>query len=170
MGGSAAYDILGHAFFVTFSCYIRRRILDDDSAKRVVVGVLSSQLAKQHGGCAGFVVMPDHVHAVVHFGEAGQLSYFMKQWKQRSSVNIKRNLRENKIKYLGEDWLSDPVWQAGYYSFNLHGHDKLLEKINYMHANPVKAGLATRQEDWLFSSARHYVLGKSIGIKVVMPG
>ena len=94
----------------------------------------------------------------------------MKQWKQRSSVNIKRNLRENKIKYLGEDWLGDPIWQAGYYSFNLHGHGKLLEKINYMHANPVKAGLVARQEDWLFSSARHYLLGKSVGVKVVMPG
>jgi putative transposase len=170
MGGPVTYDDLGHAFFLTFSCYKRRRLLDDDSAKKVVIGVLSSQLTKQRGRCSGFVVMPDHVHAVVWFGEADQLSFFMKQWKQRSSVNIKRNMKARQTEYTGQVLLSDPVWQEGYYSFNIYDEDKLVEKINYMHGNPVKAGLVARPEDWQYSSARHYSLGRSVGVKLGMPG
>jgi putative transposase len=169
MGGPAAYDNLGHVHFLTFSCYKRRRLLDDDSSKRIVIGVLSSQLARQKAGCAGFVVMPDHVHALICFREAGQLSYFMKQWKQRSSVNIKRNLKERRIGYAESAPLSNPVWQEGYYSFNVHSEGKLVAKLNYMHGNPVKAGLVARPEDWQFGSARHYLLGRSVGVSIGMP-
>src|SRR4028118_1259965 len=92
MAGIRIYDREGHAHFVTFSCYRRRRALDHDRAKRIVLGVLNSQLSLQDGTCVGFVVMPDHVHAIVWFPAVDQLSHFMKQWKQRSSVQIKRLL------------------------------------------------------------------------------
>ncbi len=61
------FDREGHAHFVTFSCYRRRRLLDHDRAKKVVLGVLNSQLTRQDGRCVGFVVMPDHVHAIIWF-------------------------------------------------------------------------------------------------------
>jgi putative transposase len=67
MSRKRTYDREGHAHFVTFSCYRRRRLLDHDLAKRIVLGVLNSQLASQDGLCIGFVVMPDHVHAIVRF-------------------------------------------------------------------------------------------------------
>ena len=73
------YDSERHAHFLTFSCYKRRRLLDSDRAKKVVLGVLNSQLAKQQGRCAGFVVMPDHVHAIVWFPADNQISQFVKQ-------------------------------------------------------------------------------------------
>jgi putative transposase len=53
------YDSEGHAQFVTFSCYRRRRLLDDDRCKRIVIGTLGAELAKRNGVCIGFVVMPD---------------------------------------------------------------------------------------------------------------
>ena len=83
-----------HALFVTFSCYRRRRLLDHDRTKKIVLGVLENQFRKQSGCCAGYVIMRDYVHAVTWISENQQLSHFMKQWKQRSSVNIKRFLRE----------------------------------------------------------------------------
>ena len=88
MGSRAIYDDELHAHFVTFSCYRRRRLLDDDAAKRVVLGVLNSQLAGRKASCVGFVVMPDHVHAIVWFPIPGQLSVFMQQWKRLSSRHI----------------------------------------------------------------------------------
>ena len=77
MGTRAVYDDESHAHYVTFSCYRRRRLLDDDRAKRVVLGVLNAQLASRKASCVGFVVMPDHVHAIVWFPIPGQLSVFM---------------------------------------------------------------------------------------------
>ena len=51
------------AHFVTFSCHKRRRLLDEDQPKRIVLGQLNDQLRRQSARCIGFVIMPDHVHA-----------------------------------------------------------------------------------------------------------
>jgi putative transposase len=109
------FDREGHAHFVTFSCYRRRRLLDHDRAKNVVLEVLGSQLGRQCGRCVGFVVMPDHVHAIVGFSQPDQISHFMKQWKQRSSVQLKRLLASLLVSYAGTIDLTEPAWQAGYY-------------------------------------------------------
>jgi putative transposase len=115
---------------VTFSCYRRRRLLDHDRAKKIVLGVLNSQLARQHGRCVGFVIMPDHVHAIVWFPEPDQLSHFMKQWKQRSSVLIKQFLQDKLPRYATMLDLADPVWQPRFYDFNLFSTRKLEEKLS----------------------------------------
>jgi putative transposase len=47
----AIHDDDLHAHFVTFSCYRRRRLLDHDRAKRVVLGVLNEQLARRNATC-----------------------------------------------------------------------------------------------------------------------
>ena len=106
------------AHFVTFSCYRRRRLLDHDRAKKIVLGVLNSQLQKQNATCVGFVVMPDHVHAIVWFPVTGQLSHFMKQWKQRSSVQIKRILHASLTCYAQTVDQADSFWQRKYYAFH----------------------------------------------------
>ena len=76
MGRRAIHDERLHAHFITFSCCGRRRLLDDDRAKRVVLGVLNWQLAGRKASCAGFAVMPERVHAILWFPTAGQLSVF----------------------------------------------------------------------------------------------
>jgi len=111
--------------------------------------------------------MPDHVHAVVWFPYPDQVSLFVKQWKQRTSFQIKR-LYGGALSSLSASFDSrDPVWQPGYYDFNIFSEKKLLEKLAYMHANPVKAGLARSPCDWQFSTARCYernsTLGRSFG-------
>ena len=68
------YDQENHAYYVTFSCYKRWRFLDNIFAERIVVSVLGAQLARQNGKCAGFVIMPDHVHAIIWFLQVNQLS------------------------------------------------------------------------------------------------
>jgi len=80
------YDREGRAHLVTSSCDRRRRLLDHERPKKVVLGVRNSQLASQRGRCLGFVLMPDHVHAIVRFPEPDQISHFMRQWQQRSSA------------------------------------------------------------------------------------
>ena len=160
------YDEHGYPHFITFSCYKNRRLLDHDKAKNIVMGCLRSQLLKQDGTCLGFVVMPDHVHAMVWFPEDHQLSHFMKQWKQRSSVQIKKFLRESLPAFFARFSASDPTWQPRYYSFNVFSEAKIKEKLLYMHRNPVRAGLVRTDADWPYSSAGWYLLGKSVGVPI----
>lgn len=163
------YDQEAHAHFVTFSCFRRRRLLDHDHCKKIVVNVLTSQLERQSGKCLGFVIMPDHVHVMIYFTEVGQVSRFMKQWKQRSSFQIKQFLKEAQFPYAETFDLRDPVWQARYYDFNVYSDKKTREKLVYMHANPVRAGFVTDPCDWVFSSARFYERGESVGVPISWP-
>ncbi len=160
------FDREGHAHFVTSSRYRRRRLLDHDRARKVVLGVLNSQLGRQGGRCVGFVVMPDHVHAIVWFPKHAQISHFMKQWKQRSSVLIKRLMRSRLVRYAGTIDLTEPVWQAGYYDFNLFTGRKVEEKLASMRQNPVRAGLVDQPEAWPWSSAGYDETGRSVGVPV----
>lgn len=48
------------------------------------------------------------------------------------------------------------LWQPGFYDFNVHNEEKILEKLNYMHNNPVKAGLVSSPQDYRWSSCKDY--------------
>lgn len=155
-----------YAHFVTFSCFKRRRLLDHDHTKRVVLGVLNESLERQSAKCVGFVVMPDHVHAIVWFPETGQLSRFMHGWKRISSYNIRRWLEEGNARYLERVNPSDPFWQPKYYSFEIYSRVKLEEKLVYMHQNPVRAGLVEHPVAWKWSSARWYERRQTVGVPI----
>ena len=58
----------------------------------------------------------------------------------------------------------DPFWQPSYYPFNLYSEHKALEKLNYMHNNPVNAGLVESPCGWSHGSARYYERGESVGV------
>ena len=64
---------------------------------------------------------------------------------------------------------SDPIWQPRYYGFNIWSRRKVEEKLDYMHGNPVRAGLVEKAVDWKWSSARWYVEGKSVGLPIRWP-
>jgi putative transposase len=53
-----------------------------------------------------------------------------------------------------------PFWMVRYYDFNVHSEEKHVEKLKYMHRNPVTRGLVTHPEDWKWSSFRHYLTGE----------
>jgi len=50
-------------------------------------------------------------------------------------------------------------WQARYYDFNVWTEAKRIEKLRYIHRNPVVRGLVTSPELWAWSSFRHYASG-----------
>jgi putative transposase len=52
------------------------------------------------------------------------------------------------------------LWQKRYYDRNVRDHREFLEKLRYIHRNPVKRGLVQRPEDWPWSSFRHYAEGE----------
>jgi len=94
----------------------------------------------------GYVVMPEHVHLLVSEPERGRLCVAIQMLKQI----VARQLRKT---------AGGSFWQARYYDFNVWSEEKRIEKLRYMHRNPVKRGLVDRPEDWAWSSFRHYVSG-----------
>ena len=101
----------------------------------------------------GYVVMPEHVHLLVNEPEQGCLSQMLQSLKQ--SVARTLALRA-----------ADSFWQARYYDFNVWSETKFVEKLRYIHRNPVTRGLVERPEDWQWSSFRHYLSGADGAVKI----
>jgi putative transposase len=58
------------------------------------------------------------------------------------------------------------IWQKRFYDFNVWTERKRIEKLRYMHRNPVKRGLVASPELWRWSSFRAYALGEAGPVKV----
>jgi putative transposase len=54
---------------------------------------------------------------------------------------------------------AEHFWQKRYYDFNVRNEPQFVEKLRYIHHNPVKRGLCARAEDWEWSSFRQYATG-----------
>jgi putative transposase len=57
-------------------------------------------------------------------------------------------------------------WQRRYYDFNVWTREKTVEKLNYMHRNPVERGLVAMPEDWPWSSFGHYATGEQSTVEI----
>jgi putative transposase len=132
--------------FVTFSCHHRDPLLAQPQARRVVEQTL--ERVRQWYGffVSGYVIMPEHIHLLISEPDRATLSRVLQMLKQ----NTAHSLRPPE---------GSPFWLPRYYDFNVWSEGKRVEKLRYMHGNPVKRGLVKRPEDWLWSSFRHYASG-----------
>ena len=89
--------------------------------------------------------MPDHLHLVIHPVGIYNFSYIMKMIK--GSFTRKINKANGK---------TGKIWQKGFYDEYIRDELHLLRVLEYMHNNPVKAGLVTTAEEYSFSSYNHY--------------
>jgi len=160
------YEDRPYAHFVTFSCYKRRRLLDEDQPRRILLSELNDQLGRQHAKCVGFVIMPDHVHAIIWLPEVGKLSRFLQSWKRLSSYRIRAWYRKIDAQYFEKVQMGTQFWTAKSFSFEIYSAAKLREKLEYMHSNPVRGGLVDRSIDWQWSSARWYESQQDVGVPV----
>jgi putative transposase len=166
MGKRRIIDDKLYAHFLTFNVYHRRRLLDLDQPKRIVLGVLNKQLLDFKAKCVGFVIMPEHVHAIVWFPEIKQLSNFMHEWKRVSSINIRDWYRTHSPNYFEGFGEGDEFWHPKYHAFEIYSREKMEEKLECMHMNPVNRGLVKNIVEWPRSSARWYVSGQSVGVPI----
>ena len=58
------------------------------------------------------------------------------------------------------------IWQKRFYDFNVWTEHKRIEKLRYMHRNPVQRGLVASPELWRWSSFRAYFLGEGGPVKI----
>lgn len=129
--------------FITFSCYRRQAYLGTADARDLFEKSLEAMRLRYGFWITGYVVMPEHVHLLVGEPPVVLLSKVLQALKL--SVAVQRRER--------------PFWQARYYDFNVYSEKKRIEKLRYMHRNPVTRGLVSKPWDWPWSSFRHYLMG-----------
>jgi putative transposase len=118
----------------------------------------------------GDVVMPEHFHSIISEPEQGTPSTVMQVLKQRFARVVLKEWREHNQGRT--DWLWDEcfgeghVWQRRFYDFPISTKEKRIEKLRYIHRNPVRRGLVLAPEQWEWSSYRDYA-GMATGIVLV---
>ncbi len=145
--GIEALPASKQSHFVTFTCYRRLRHLNDPGERDVVVAALEQARLHFSFRLYGFVVMPEHVHLLVSEPDRALLANAVQ------SLKIASAKRTVAARCLGE--LRSPLWQKRYYDFNIRDHQQFVEKLRYIHRNPVRRGLVDKPEDWKWSSFRH---------------
>jgi len=157
----------GTAHFATFSTFRRQPFLRSETACLWLAESLRRACTNHDMALWAYVFMPEHVHLIVRPRQtAADISQFLKATKLGVANNARR-------RYDLSD-KADPAWEryldiqpngqvhfrfwqrGGGYDRNLFSPDEIMEKVNYIHANPVRRGLSAGPDDWRWSSSGDY--------------
>jgi putative transposase len=131
--------------FITFSCYHRQPFLSAPQSCDLFERCLERCRIRYGFFVTAYVVMPEHVHLLISEPENGTLASAIQAIKQ----SVSRKL-------IGD---REHFWQERYYDFNVYTAKKRIEKLCYIHRNPVKRGLVEHPEQWKWSSFLHHATG-----------
>jgi putative transposase len=160
------YTGLGDLHFITFSCYQRRPLLGTVRARNLFAKVLGEVRARHEFLLVGYVVMPEHVHLLMSEPRKltpSRLLQVLKRGVSREMRGRRRgdSARQLRLKLPEPEGQLRRFWQRRFYDFNVWSHEKKKEKLEYMHANPVKRKLARHPQDWPWSSCSFYASGET---------
>jgi putative transposase len=147
----------GDFHFITCSCYRRRPMLDTPERRNLFLTVLEEVRVRYRCVVLGYVVMPEHFHLLVSEPQCCTPSTVMQALKLGFARRVLSKLARG-------DATGKPspqhIWQARFYDFNVWTEYKRIEKLRYMHRNPVKRGLVLEPGQWDWSSFRSYAYGE----------
>ena len=130
--GLERYHQPGQSHFVTFCCYHRQTRLASPEINTGFEQALERIRWIYRLHVYGYLVMPEHVHLLVSEPERKPLAVALKSLKQ----GVAR-------RHIGA---AEHFWQKRYYDFNIRNHRQFVEKLWYIHENPVRRGLCAKAE------------------------
>ncbi len=161
--------------FLTFSCYQRRPLFTDPARCDLFLQILERVRRRYRLVVLGYVVMPEHVHLLVSEPQRATLSTAIQALK----LGVVRSFEGGGIvpmsRKTSETWgtpsCGNPIkthrfWQARFYDFNVWTEKKRIEKLRYIHRNPVERGLVASPEQWRWSSFRWYSSGEAGPVRI----
>jgi putative transposase len=193
--GLRRYYGTGGLHFITCSCYQRRQLLGTPERRDLLLDILERMRLRYRFVVVGYVVMPEHFHLLVSEPEIGTPSTVMQAIKlgfvrrvfphpsfgkvgdSKDPTSRAKSAREMghpgvsdtrppRASHTKHTSMSNHIWQRRFYDFNLWSQRKEVEKLRYMHRNPVERGLVERPEDWNWSSFRAYACGEVGPVRV----
>jgi len=136
----------GECFFITTSFYEHRRLGETEGVYEALADSLRFYLHKYHAQLPGYVFMPSHIHLLL-FVKGNSLAGFMRDFK----------------KYVAQKGVSNcgvrvsQLWAPRYDRVVVYSETVFHRKLEYIHRNPVTAGLVLAPEEWQWSSAGAYL-------------
>jgi putative transposase len=151
----------GSIRYCTFSCYRRLQLFGNDAIKDAFVEQLGAAQAKFGCELIAWVVMPEHVHMLVRPVPwesvlAPVLAWTKSCFAQRVIARW-RTLNAPVLRRIVSPQGDCRFWErGGGHDRNIITEEELLEKLGYIHFNPVKRGLVRDPREWKWSSQMAY--------------
>ena len=151
-----------HPEFMTTTCLEWKPLIEPEAHKDIIIDSLRYMTAKGWVLIMGFVLMSNHFHLIWQIvGDHRRMNVqrdFMKYIGQRILRSFKENepLVAEGLRVNSSD-RKYQVWERNSLGISLTKERFLIQKLNYIHNNPVKAGLCKYPEEYKYSSARFYI-------------
>ena len=130
------------SYFITTTTEGRKPVFTNAEDALILWNVINNQRERGRFHLLGFVIMPDHLHLLIIPREVINISFIMQEIKKGSA----RLINESKGR-------RGKLWMSEYYDHVIRNENDLMEKVRYIHYNPVKRGLVQNEEGYPFSSA-----------------
>ena len=147
-------------YYLTSVTNNRLPVFRTDKFKKIASNALDE--ARKSAGILifAYVIMPDHYHLITDSSRkplevlrylngitARRIINYLKEKDLTDSLEkLKQETKKREYKY--------SLWEHHPNAFNLNNEVTLMQKVNYIHQNPVRGGLVETAEDYLYSSAR----------------
>ncbi len=150
------------ADYLTSVTHERTPVFQTDKIKQILCDAFNEARISGIIMIFGYVIMPDHTHVITDSNRkikdvlrflngisAKRILDHLKESGYESSLRqLRIQEREARHKY--------SVYQHHPNAFDIYGEDTMMQKVNYVHMNPVRAGLVEYFEDYLYSSSREW--------------
>ncbi|MFQ6032295.1 MAG: transposase [Candidatus Zixiibacteriota bacterium] len=173
MGKWRTIDHPGAAYFVTSTVVDFTIIFDQKRYIDIIIKNLDFYRNKYHFKLYAFVIMPEHLHLIVHPFQESKIKDIMRDFKSYTSKEFTEKLKENsrfeilnRLKKFATPKIEHPFWTEGNRPVGIYTGKTLRSKIDYIHANPLRRGLVKNLEDYPYSSFRNYYLNDEALIKI----
>ncbi|MEK6570800.1 MAG: transposase [Bacteroidota bacterium] len=156
----------GNILFVTTTVMNFGRVFScDEVYYSILLDSLKYVLIEHRATLFAFVFMPSHIHLIVGLPVGEHISDMMRDFKKFTSTKIRQQLeRDSQTMWVerlhsnawGKKRQVFKLWMDRFDDVVVYTEEIMRIKVDYIHENPVRAGLVQRPEDWKFSSARNY--------------
>ncbi len=161
------YDIPGHAHYLTFTCFGNQPFFSRDRSRQWFFDALLAAKRRHPFDLWAFVIMPEHTHLLLFPREGTQISNVLQSIKQPVAqravawvIAEARSFLPRMADIQPNGQTSHRFWQrGGGYDRNIWSCEEILEKVHYIHENPIRRGLVERADQWPWSSWRAWEEG-----------
>ncbi len=153
-------------FFITTTCYNWLPLLSIGNSMELISESLNFSAAKYKAMILGYVLMPNHIHLIVHFVSGKDRIGFMRDFKTYTSLKVRHQIELHESSYLQAIPHEAPrqqykIWQDRFDELYLESRKLLEVKLKYIHNNPLQShwNLVKKPSAYLYSSAMYYEKG-----------
>ncbi|MDZ7657673.1 REP-associated tyrosine transposase [Fodinibius sp.] len=156
-----------YPYLITSSVIYGLPLFGSPRLSDIIINALKFLQNKREAKIYAYVIMENHIHFIAQANCLDRKIAAFKSYTARKCIDCLKNndkhiwlrrLCEQKSKFKTDRKYQ--FWDEGYHPKQIIGDYMMVQKVEYIHNNPVKRGYVDSPEDWRYSSAKNY-LGES---------